>query len=230
MLDRSVLRWGGLAGMVGAVVGAIANLMHPRSDEVATAQGVVDLAARSDIWVLDHYLIAWSVALGGLGIIALALSLVQEPARSWGRIAAVFAIGSITVGYLFADIDGSVLKTAADAGGPEAVAVAHIASGLFTAVMGSLFGIVPVLLGIALMSTTQYPKWLGTLALVSGAIGLFTSSYQYLVGYNAAISNYLFTLGSFGTTIALFVGGWYLWKGEYAGIANQPIAGDRPVI
>lgn len=230
MLDRSVLRWGGLAGMAGAVVGAISNLLHPRSDEVATAQGVADLAAGSDIWVLDHYLIAWSIALGGLGILALAWSLVQEPARSWARITIAFAIGSITVGYLFAALDGSVLKSAADDGGQQAVAVAHVASGLFTAVMGSLFGIVPVLLGIALMSTTQYPKWLGTLSLVSGVIGLFTSSYQYLVGYEPVISNYLFTLGSLGTTVVLFAGGWYLWKGEYAGIANEPIAGGRPVI
>jgi len=211
--------------MAGAVIGAIANLIHPRSDAVATAQGVADLAAGSDIWTFDHYLIAWSAALGGLGILALCRSLVEEPARSWGWIASLFTVGSVTVAYLFAAIDGTVLKEAADAGGSEAVAVAHVASGLFTALMGSLFGVVPVLIGIALLSTTQYPRWLGTVALVSGVIGLFTSSYQYLVGYEPVVSNYLFTLGSVGTTVVLFAAGWFLWKGEYAGVATAPVAG-----
>ena len=225
MLDRSVLRWGGLAAMVGAAVGTVANLMHPRSDDLGSAQGLVDLAADSGLWVIDHYLIAWSIALAGIGIIALMRSLVQEPARSWGWIAIAFTIGSVTVGYLLAAIDGTALKDAAENGGEEALAVAQVSAGLFTAMMGSLFGLTPVLIGIALMSTTQYPKWLGTVALASGVIGLFTASYQYLVGYEPMISNYLFTLGSLGTTVVLFAAGWYLWKGEYAGIANAPISG-----
>ena len=230
MFDRSVLRWGGMAAMVGAVVGTVANLMHPRSDDLGSAQGLVDLAAGSDIWVIDHYLIAWTIALGGFGLIALAKSFVQEPARSWGSVAIAFTIGSVTVGYLLAAIDGTALKDAAEKGGQEALAVAHVSAGLFTAMMGSLFGLVPVLIGIALLSTTQYPKWMGMLAVLSGAIGLFSASYQYLVGYEPVISNYLFTLGSLGTTALLFAAGWYLWKGEYAGVANEPIAGGRPVI
>lgn len=230
MLDRSVLRWGGMAAMVGAGVGTVANLMHPRSDDLGTPQGLVDLVSGSDLWVIDHYLIAWSIALAGVGILCLAKSLVQEPARSWGWLAIAFTIGSVTVGYLLAAIDGFALKDAADSGGPEALAVAQVSAGLFTAMMGSLFGLTPVLLGIALLSTTQYPRWLGMVAVVSGAIGLFTASYQYLVGYNSLITNYLFTLGSLGTTVVLFVAGWYLWKGEYAGVAIEPIAGGRPVI
>ena len=231
MLDRSVLRWGGLAGMAGAVIGAIANLMHPRSDDLGEAQGLVDLAANSGIWVFDHYLIGLAVALSTFGLIALGRSLVQEPARSWGWIAIAFLIGSTVVVYLLAAIDGIALKEAADAatigpaqGSAEALAVAQVSAALFTAMMGSAFGIVPILFGIALLSTTQYPRWLGTLALVSGAIGLFCASYQYLVGYEPVISNYLFTLGSLGTTVLLFAAGWFLWKGEYAGIANEPIA------
>ena len=229
-MDRSVLRWGGLAGMAGAVVGAVANLMHPRSDDLGDPQAIVDLAAGSDIWILDHYLIAWTAALAAFGLIALGRSFVEEPARSWGWIAIAFTIGSIVVVYLLAAIDGVALKQAADEGGEQALAVAQVSGGLFTAMMGSAFGIVPIVFGIALLSTTQYPKWLGTLALVSGAIGLFCSSYQYLAGYEPVISNYLFTLGSLGTTVLLFAAGWFLWKGEYAGIANEPIAGGRPVV
>ena len=223
MLDRSVLRWGGLAGMVGALVGAIANLMHPRSDDLGEPQGLVDLAADSGIWVFDHYLIAWAVALSAFGLIALGRSLVQEPARSWGWIAIAFLIGSTVVVYLLAAVDGVAMKNAADEGGPAAIAMAHVSGAMFTAMMGSAFGIVPILFGIALLSTTQYPRWLGLLALVSGAVGLLCSSYQYLVGYEPLVSNYLFTLGSLGTTIVLFAAGWFLWKGEYAGVANEPI-------
>lgn len=222
MLDRSVLRWGGLSAMAGAAVGAVANVLHPRSDELGDAQGVVDLAAGSGIWLFDHYLIAWAAALSLFGLIAITCSLLDEPARSWGWITAAFAIAATVIAYLLAGIDGVALKEAADQGGPEALAVARVSGALFTGLMGSVFGIVPVLLGIALLSSAQYPRWMGTLALVSGAIGLFTGSYQYLAGFNMAISNYLFTLGSLGTTVVLFAGGWFLWKGEYAGAATPP--------
>lgn len=231
MLDRSVLRWGGLSAMAGGVIGAVANIMHPRSDDLGDPQGLVDLAAGSGIWVFDHYLIAWATAFALFGLIALCRSLVQEPARSWGWITAAFAIASTVVTYLLAAIDGVALKAAADVaivgpapGSAEALAVAQVSSALFTAMMGAVFGIVPILLGIALLSTTQYPRWLGTLALASGVIGVLTGSYQYLVGYEPLVSNYLFTLGSLGTTVVLFAAGWFLWKGEYAGVANEPIA------
>lgn len=224
MLDRSVLRWGGLAGMAGAVVGAIANLMHPRGD-FGSAQEVVDMAGDSGIWVFDHYLIAWTIALGGFGLYALGRSFAEEPARSWGRVAVAFLIASLPVGYLVAVIDGSTLSNAAEEGGEAAIAVAHVSEGLFTAMMGSLFGVVPILYGIALMTTRQYPGWLAPLALASGVIGLFTSSYTFLAGYSEVISNYLFTLGSLGATVLLFAAGWFLWKGEYAGVATPPVAG-----
>ena len=222
MLDRSVLRWGGLAGMAGAVLGAIANVLHPRGD-FGSAQATVDMAAESGIWVFDHYLIAWATALGAFGLVALGRSFVQEPARSWGWIAVAFTIAAATVSYLLAAVDGAAFKDAAEEGGPAALAVAYVSGAFFTALMGSIFGVVPILFGIALLSTTQYPRWLGLLALASGAIGLFTSSYQYLVGYNEVVTNYVFTLGSLGTTAMMFAAGWFLWKGEYAGVANEPI-------
>lgn len=225
MLDRSVLRWGGLAGMAGAVVGAIANLMHPR-DDLGSAQGVVDMAATSGVWVFDHYLIAWSMALAGFGLYAAGRSFAEEPARSWGRVAVAFLIASLAVGYLVAAIDGVALKNAAEEGGAAALALAYVSEGLFIAMMGSLFGLVPILYGVALSTTRQYPGWLAPLALASGALGLFASSYTYLVGYSEAVTIYVFTLGSLGATVLVFVLGWYLWKGEHAGVATAPVAGS----
>ena len=217
MLDRSVLRWGGLAAMIGAVIGVIANLMHPRGDTF-TVQGELDLVAGSDIWLLDHFLIAWSLAFAFVGLIAIGWSFSEEVAQGWGRIAAASAIGGIIVGYITVGVDGMALEAVADAGGPAGEAVARISLALFTGLIGSLFGLTPVLYGIAGLSSPSYPKGLAYLALAGGALGMLTSSIQFLSGPSAVVTNMMFVVASVAYTVWLFMNGLRLWKAPAAAV------------
>ena len=234
MLDRSVLRWGGAAAMAGAVLGLVGNLMHPRASDVDSSLEELQLVADSDIWMLDHYLISWSLGLVGVGLICIALSNATEPGRSWGRIAFGFAVGSVTIALISIAVDGRALKEVADAWAespddPALIAagdaVAQMSLSLFNALIATLFGVTPVVFGITGLAGKRSPSWLSYLVLVSGVVGLISSSMIYLAGPSDLAINYLFTLASVGVTVWAFVSGWLLWRGEYGGVANEPIAG-----
>ena len=234
MLDRSVLRVGGASAMAGAVLGLIANLLHPRASGIDTSQEELRLVADSDVWLLDHYLIGWSLALVGVGLICIALSNATEPGRSWGRVAFGFAVGSITIAFIAISVDGRALKEVADAWAespddPALIAagdaVAQISLNLFNGLIATLFGVTPIVFGITGLAGKRSPSWLSYLVLVSGVVGLISSSMIYLAGPSDLAVNYLFTLASGGVTVWAFVSGLLLWRGDYGGVANEPIAG-----
>lgn len=201
--------------MVGAVLGIIGNLLHPRGSDF-TAQGEIALVNDSGIWLFDHFLIAWSFAFALIGLVAIGWSFTDEIGRSWGRIATASAIGSVTVAYVTIAVDGMAMEAAAAAGGAVGEAVAHVGLALFTATIGSLFGLTPTLFGIALLASDTYPKGLGWLALVGGLIGLLVASVQYLSGPSTLMTNVLFVVSSLAFTVWAFLMGWRLWSGATA--------------
>ena len=216
MLDRSVLRWGGMAAMVGAALGVIFNLLHPRTDDYSI-QSELEMVADSDIWLFDHFMLAWALAFALIGLVAIGWSFEEGPAQAWGRIATASAIGGITVAYVTIGLDGMALKDVADAmgDGPEAMAtaraVAHINFALFTATIGSLFGLTPVLFGLAGMASDRYPKGLAYVAFGAGLLGLLAASIQFLSGPSTLTVNVLYLGASLGYTIWLFLMGLRLW-------------------
>jgi hypothetical protein len=221
MADRSVLRWGGLAAMAGAVVAFVFNILHPRVGEPDNTEKFLTEIADSSIWVFDHYMLAWALALALIGFLAIGRSFADGPGASWGRIAAGSAIAGITVALATVLVDGPAVKDVADAwaDGPNAetlataTAVLHVGEALFTGIMGSIFGITPVLFGVAVLNGRgEYLAWLAWLAIGSGGLGLFTGSVQYLTGISNATANILFPIGSLAATVFLFVAGWTLWK------------------
>ena len=223
MLDRSVLRWGGMAAMVGAVLGLAGNLMHPRGSEFS-AQAEIALVNDSGVWLLDHFLIAWSFAFALVGLVAIGWSFTDAVGQSWGRIATASAIGSVTVGYVTIAVDGMAMEAAAATGGAVGEAVAHVGLALFTATIGSLFGLTPVLFGIALLSSDTYPKGLGYLILAGGLLGMLAASVQYLSGPSTLITNVVFVASSLLFTVWVFLMGWRLWSGAPAGAAAPAAA------
>ncbi|HJR46460.1 MAG TPA: hypothetical protein VJ927_12740 [Actinomycetota bacterium] len=235
MLDRSVLRIGGAAAMAGAVLGLVANLLHPRASGVDTSREELQLVADSDIWLLDHYLIGWSLALAGVALVCIALSHATEPARSWGRVAFGFAIGSIAIAFAGIAVDGRALKEVADAWAaspddPALIAsgdaVAQLALSLFNALIASLFGVTPIVFGVTMLMGERFPRWLGYLAIASGALGVLSSSMIYFAGPTDLSVNYIFGVASVGYTVWAFVSGWHLWNAP-SGSPEPEMANSR---
>jgi hypothetical protein len=223
MAQRTLFRVGAIAAMVGAVLGLIFNLLHPRASGIDTSQEELDLVADSGIWLFDHFMLAWALAISFLGLVAIARSFTGEAGESWGRLALAAAIVSIAVGFVTVTVDGMAMKEVADnwadAGrGTDSTAfatgdaVAQVSLAMFTAVIGSLFGLTATLFGIATLASRDYPKWLGYAALVAGILGFVTASITYLSGPSDFTFNVLFAASSVLYTIWLFAAGWFLWR------------------
>jgi hypothetical protein len=221
MLDRAVLRWGGMAAMIGAGLGFIFNLLHPRSE--AAASRIVDhlhLVANSDIWLFDHFMLAWSLAFALVGLIAIGWSLTHPISASWARFALASGIIGIGVGLITLAVDGPAMKhvadrflaTHSDGATAAATAVAELSESLFIATIGSLFGLTPVLFGVALLAGDEHPQQLGWLAVGSGAGGLLIASIMYLAGFSSIMANVLFPIFATAFIVWSFIMGWRLWN------------------
>ncbi|MDQ4025013.1 MAG: hypothetical protein M3217_05925, partial [Actinomycetota bacterium] len=84
--------------------------------------------------------------------------------------------------------------------------------GLFTALIGSLFGLTATLFGLAGLSSDTYPRWLGALVLAGGVLGFAAGTIQFLGGISDLSATILFLPASIAFTVWLFASGLYLWQ------------------
>ena len=219
--------------MVGAVIGLIFNLLHPRPEEIDNVLSELEMVNDSGIWVFDHYMLGLAIALGLLGGVAISRSYAEEPARSWGRFALAAQIIGVGIGFLTLAVDGMIVgkvteEWAAAGGGTDsaqyavAAAVTNVSLGLFTALIWSLFGLTATLYGLAGLNTNTYPRWLGSLALVGGLLGFAAGTVQFLGGISNLSATVLFLPASLAFTIWLFASGWFLW--QRTGTVSEPLS------
>jgi hypothetical protein len=205
--------------MVGAVLGIVFNVLHPRGAGVAVTDEL-GLAAGSTIWIFDHFMLVWALLFALVGLVVIGLSFEREPGRSWGRVALASALASGAVILAAVFMDGIATKAAAvqwaATQSPEALAsgtaVAMLVLAMFTAIMFTFFGLTPVLFGVAVLKSAEYPRWLGYLAVGAGALGLITGSIQFMNGISPLTANILFPISSLAFTVWALVMGWTLWK------------------
>jgi hypothetical protein len=221
MLDRAVVRWGGMAAMIGAGLGFIFNLLHPRSEAAVTSTvGHLHMVANSDIWTFVHFMLAWSLAFALIGLITIGWSLTHPVSATVARYALASAIVGIGVGFVTIGVDGPAMKHVADqflaAHSPEATgaatAVVEIGQVLFIGTIGSLFGLTPLLYGVALLQGDEHPAGLGWLAVASGVGGLLIASIMYLAGFSTLTANVLFPIVATAFIVWSFIMGWRLWN------------------
>ncbi len=223
MGERTLARVGAVAAMAGAVVGIVFNVLHPRPEDIDSTLSELEMVEDSGIWLFDHYMLGLAIALGLLGGVAISRSYAEESARSWGRFALVAQIVGVAIGFLTISVDGMIMDKVTDewaaAGGgtgtPEfvtAAAVANVSLGLFTALIGSLFGLTATLFGLAGLSSKTYPRWLGALVLAGGVLGFAAGTIQFLGGISDLSATILFLPASIAFTVWLFASGWYLWQ------------------
>ncbi|MDQ3941428.1 MAG: hypothetical protein M3238_08770 [Actinomycetota bacterium] len=220
MLDRSVLRWGGMAAMVGAVLSLVFNLLHPRSSSTGL-EAHIELVAESGIWIFDHYMLAWALAFSTVGLVAIGWSAPDGAGATWGRFAVASLIAGAAIGFAGIVVDGWAFKQAADAaagGDGAALAVADavetVSGALLIALAGSLFGLTPILFGEMTLAGREHPQWLGYLAILAGVVGIVSSSVMFFDEVTAFALNVLFTIAALLFTVWAFMMGWYLWRRE----------------
>ena len=111
---RGILRVGSYAGIAGALLGLVGNLLHPATP-IWDPEGVARTIADSRLWVPDHLAIVLGLILMLGGLVAIAHSLQDGLPAALARLGSVAAVAGITIGLILVTLDGLAAKGIAEA-------------------------------------------------------------------------------------------------------------------
>jgi hypothetical protein len=212
-----LLRIGSVAGIVGALLAAVGNVLHPvtpRDDP----EGVARVIADSDAWTLIHVVIIIGIICMLGGLVAVRHSIVGGIAEALARFGMYAATIGVTLGIATVILDGVGAKQLADqwaaAPDPErAVALSLVSTnetlnfalaGLFNL---SFAGVPFILLGLATALSRTYPAWIGWVAAAAGVGSVAAGLVQAFTGRPTTASLILTIIGPTVISAWVFVMG-----------------------
>ena len=207
------LRIGSAAGIVGALLGLVGNLIHPATP-VGDPEGVARAIASSGIWVPGHLAIVVGLVLMLGGLLAIGRSIQGGLPGALARLGTAAAVAGVAVGLILVTLDGLAAKQLAEAWatappGEQAAALrVLLASETMNFALAALFnllfaGVTFVLYGLAMAWSRRYPGWLGWVAVVAGVGSLAAGLVQAVVGEPTTLSRVLTII--FPTVITLWL-------------------------
>src|SRR5829696_7610306 len=113
-VEDSVFRIGSVAGIIGALLAMVGNLLHPATP-IADPEGVARTIAESEAWVLVHLVIVVGLIFMLGGLVAISRSIEGGVAGALARLGSVAAVAGVTVGVVLVIVDGVAAKHLADA-------------------------------------------------------------------------------------------------------------------
>jgi hypothetical protein len=208
-----VLRIGSYAGIAGALLGLVGNLLHPATP-IGDPEGVARTIADSRLWVSDHLAIVLGLILMLGGLAAIAHSIQDGLPAALARLGSVAAVAGITVGLILVTLDGLAAKGIAEAWATAPVAEQAAALQLVVAeetinfALAALFnilfaGVTFILYGLAVAWSRTYPRWLGWIVVVAGVGSVVAGLIQATAGEPIAVTRVLTII--FPTVITLWL-------------------------
>jgi hypothetical protein len=210
-----VLRIGSVAGIVGALLGMVGNLIHPATP-TDDPEGVARAIAGSQLWVVDHLAIVVGLILMLGTLVAIAESIRDGLPGALARLGSVAAVAGITVGLVLVTLDGLAAKQIADAWAtapPDEQAAALrlvLAEETINFALAALFnilfaGVTFILYGLAVAWSRVYPRWLGWVVVVAGIGSVAAGLVQAYAGEATTVTRVLTII--FPTVITLWLVG-----------------------
>src|ERR687897_1943502 len=109
-----IFRIGSVAGIIGALLAMVGNLLHPATPN-GDPQGVARTIAESEAWVLVHLVIVVGLILMLGGLVAISRSIEGGLSGALARLGSVAAVAGVTVGVVLVIVDGVAAKHLANA-------------------------------------------------------------------------------------------------------------------
>ena len=215
--DVRVFRIGGVAAIVGSLLGMVGNLIHPVTP-IGDPEGTARVIAESELWVPIHLAIVLGIVLMLGGLIALGHSIREGVAGALARFGAVAAVAGAVIGLVLVILDGVAARQLAQewaAASPErrelALGLVHTNETLNFA-LASLFNLVFaaitfILYGLAVALGDAYPRWLGWVAVGAGVLSVGAGTIQAWIGEPTDASRVLTIIGPTVITVWLWVMG-----------------------
>jgi hypothetical protein len=208
-----VLRLGAGAGIVGALIGMVGNLLHPVVP-TGDPDGIARTIAASRAWVPVHLAIVLGIILMLGGLVAISDSIRGGLPGALARLGRIAAIVGITVGVILVTVDGLAAKHLADAWAaapPDEEAIALrvvLAEETINFALAALFnvvfaGVTFVLYGLAVAWSRVYPRWLGWVVVVAGVGSVAVGLVQAYAGESTGLTRILTII--FPTIITLWL-------------------------
>ena len=195
MPDRSAGRVSAVCAVAGALLLLLGTYLHPMSADPNDALAAFTEYAADHLWVASHLTQLAGVAL----MVAALIFLSHELDSTSARVAAGGAIASLALAAALQAVDGVALKRMVDAWAMApadekalafhaAFAVRQIEVGL-AAMFSLALGTSALLYGIALMTSSLYPRWLGIVAILGGGTNAAAGVVMAYTGFSDASMN-----------------------------------------
>ena len=220
-VQRNSQRLTGVLLVVGAVVGAIGNALHPHV-AVSMAEKLQTIAA-NEAWVVIHLTILVAILLVIGGLVGLARLLADGPGGSLATIGVAAALVGGAVATVSTSIDGFAMKPLALswAAVPESDATAvrilaetvqTVGFGIWSMGMLVLFGLAFACFGTAFVASARFPAWLGSMAIAAGVGSAVAALLQIANTGEVQVAETLFFASSLLATLWAFVTGVLVWR------------------
>jgi hypothetical protein len=213
--ERWIYGIGGVAAIVGSLMGMVGNLIHPATP-LDDPEGVARVIAESDAWTAIHLVIVFGIVLMLGGLLALNHSIRDGVASALARFGLAAAVVGIAIGVVLVMLDGVAAKQLADEWAkapPEEQTVALrivLANETINFALASSFNIVFagatfILFGLAVAFSGVYQRWLGWVAVAAGIVSVGAGLIQAFTGEPTVASFVLTIIGPTVITLWLLV-------------------------
>jgi len=220
--DAITTRIGALALPIGVVLIAISEVFHPSEEDPMDFPAVFREYAQSDVWTTVHFgeYFGFLFLLGGL--VALYFSVSARPGLGaglapFGLAAAVTTAASFTV---LQAVDGVTLRyavhhwvSAPASQKPAAFAAAEVARWTEMGLNGFsyfLAGLTLLIFGLAIALGRVYPRWVGLIAVVSGAALMYDGAV--VVAYEGFVADIVKLVGLLLLAVWGFIMAFLMWR------------------
>jgi hypothetical protein len=220
--DAITTRIGALALPLGVILIAISEVFHPSRQDPMDFPAVFKEYASSNVWTTVHQgeYFGFLFLLGGL--VALYYCVSARPGLGagvapFGFAAAVATAASFTV---LQAVDGVTLRYAVDnwvsapaSEKPAAFAAAEVARWTEIGMNGFSFflaGLTLLIFGLAIALGRVYPRWVGLIALISGAALMYDGAV--VVSYEGFVADIVKLVGLLLLAIWAFIMAFLMWR------------------
>ncbi len=180
--NRTILRIGAVAAVLGAVVSVAAGMGFGNlTNEVGAEQVLRSISARPDwYWPAVHLGFILGAFLWVGAFVALAVSLETGISRALGWLGAAAVIAGAGIHVVDSSISGFALASLANAWASAPAAeqanllrvgdtLLYVLNGTWSSVHSYFHGLPFILSGLAVVFSRRYPTWLGWVGVIGGA-------------------------------------------------------------
>lgn len=222
----ALLRLAGISLIVGAIVTAVFNIIAPRSSDPTNMQAAIQLVtANKGFFQLDQLLLAvgiWAIMIGIVGIYRSISSSSGGGAATWARVGfygVLIGITLWTARFGMAMGSAELAEQWQMATGTDKATLFLVISSIHYIIVALqsmaviIYWLALVFLGIGMVLSEVYPKWMGGVLIVLGAATVVVVGVPQALAGESQISQFLFAILSVLTLFwALVMGIWITRK------------------